>query len=181
MLIPYRGVWPTCHESVFVADGAKIVGDVTIGEGSSVWFNTVVRGDVNWIRIGRRTNIQDNSTLHVLREKFPLTIGDEVSIAHGVNLHGCVIEDLVLVGIGAIVLDGAVVGRGSVIGAGAVVAPGTVVPPNSLVLGVPGKVVKDLGEVSEANNRRYADNYATYVSHYREGGEVGWSGPRRSS
>ncbi len=170
MLYAYKEAFPVIHPSVLVCDGARIVGDVTIGEESSIWFNVVVRGDVNRVRIGRRTNVQDNSVLHVTRDRFPLTVGDEVTFGHGALVHGCTIEDLCLIGIGAKVLDGAVVGRGSVVGAGAVVAPGTIVPPHALVLGVPGKVVKDLGEGSVEANRRYADNYVGYAANYRRGG-----------
>lgn len=168
MRIPYRGVLPACHPTVFLADGARVVGDVEIGEGSSVWFNAVVRGDVNRVRIGKRTNVQDSCTLHVTSEN-PLVVGDDVTFGHGANVHGCTIEDLVLVGIGSIVLDGAVIGRGSVIGAGAVVAPGTAVPPGSLVLGVPGKVVRTLPGAPDAN-RLTAAHYVEYARTYREGG-----------
>jgi gamma-carbonic anhydrase len=168
--IPYNGVTPSVHPSVFVAAGAVIVGDVAIGESSSVWFNVVVRGDIAPIRIGRRTNVQDGSVLHV-KSGFPVTVGDEVTFGHGVMAHGCTIEDLCLLGIGCVILDGAVIGRGSVIGGGALVPPGMVVPPESLVVGVPGKVVKDLGHGSAENNRAYADNYVEYALRYRGQGE----------
>jgi carbonic anhydrase/acetyltransferase-like protein (isoleucine patch superfamily) len=167
MLRSYRGVPPNCHPTVFVAEGAFVIGDVEIGEDSSVWFNSVVRGDVNRIRIGRRTNIQDNCTLHVT-SAHPVTVGDSVTFGHGVVAHGCTIEDFALIGIGAVVLDGAVVGRGSVIGAGAVVAPATIVPPHSLVLGVPGKVARTLAPESAAANRITADHYVEYAAIYRK-------------
>ncbi len=167
MLMRYGGVSPRLPASVYVAEGAVVVGDVEIGEDSSVWFNTVVRGDIREIRIGRGTNIQDNCTVHVTSAD-PVRIGNEVTIGHGVTVHGCVIEDLCLIGIGSIVLDGAVVGRGSVIGAGAVVAPRTIVPPGSLVLGVPGKVVKNLGPGSVDANRAVAAHYIEYARSYRE-------------
>ena len=166
MLLPYGGAVPRLHPSVFVAEGAKIVGDVEIGEESSVWFNAVVRGDIVPIRIGRRTNVQDGSILHV-KEGFPLTVGNEVTFGHGVMAHGCTIEDLCLLGIGCVLLDGAVIGRGSVIGGGAVVPPGMIVPPHSLVVGVPGKVVKDLGPGSGERNRVFSDNYVGYALRYR--------------
>lgn len=169
MLLPYRGISPRLHPSVFAADGCRIVGDVEIGEESSVWFNTVLRGDILPVRIGRRTNLQDGCVLHV-KEGFPLTVGDEVTVGHGVMAHGCVVEDLCLLGIGCVILDGAVLGRGCVIGAGAVVAPGTIVPPCSLVLGIPGKVVRSLGPESEAKNRVFADHYVGYAKTYLEGG-----------
>jgi carbonic anhydrase/acetyltransferase-like protein (isoleucine patch superfamily) len=168
--IPCNGVFPHLHPSVFVAAGAKIIGDVEIGESSSVWFNAVVRGDIAPIRIGKRTNIQDGCILHV-KEGFPVTVRDEVTFGHGVMAHGCTIEDLCLLGIGCVLLDGAVIGRGSVIGGGAVVPPGMFVPPHSLVMGVPGKVVKDLGPGSAESNRAFSDGYVGYARGYLEQGE----------
>jgi carbonic anhydrase/acetyltransferase-like protein (isoleucine patch superfamily) len=167
--VSYNGVSPRLHPSVFVAAGARIVGDVEIGESSSVWFNAVVRGDIFPIRIGRRTNVQDGSILHV-KEGFPVTVGNEVTFGHGVMAHGCAIGDLCLLGIGCVILDGAVIGRGSVIGGGAVVPPGMVVPPHSLVMGVPGKVVKDLGPGSAEGNRAFSDSYVGYARGYLEQG-----------
>ncbi len=167
MLMRYAGVLPRCHPGVYVADGAMVIGDVEIGENSSIWFNTVVRGDIASIRIGRGSNVQDNCTVHVTSND-PVLIGDEVTIGHGVTVHGCTIEDACLIGIGAVVLDGAVIGCGSVIGAGAVVAPRTVVPPGSLVLGVPGKVAKSLGPGSADANREVAAHYVAYARTYRE-------------
>ena len=170
MLLPHKGVSPRLHPSVFVADGARIIGDVEIGEASSVWFNTVIRGDILPIRIGRRTNVQDGCILHT-KDGFPLTVGDEVTFGHAAIAHGCTIGDLCLLGIGCVVLDGAVIGRGSVVGSGAVVPPGTVVPPNSLVMGVPGRVVKDLGPGSGEKNRAFSDSYVRYARSYLEKGE----------
>ncbi len=166
--IEYNGIVPTCHGSVFLAEGARVIGDVEIGEESSVWFHSVIRGDIHHIRIGRGTNVQDHCTLHVTR-RDPLTVGNEVTIGHRAVVHGCTVEDLSLIGIGAVVLDGAVIGRGCVIGAGAVVTPGTVVPAHSLVLGVPGKVVKDLGPGSVEGNRVTAANYVELARAYRKG------------
>ena len=165
MNIPYKGVWPRLHSTVFVAEGAMIVGDVEIGEQSSIWFNSVVRGDIFPIKIGRRTNIQDGCVLHV-RVGLPVIVGDEVSFGHGVMAHGCEIGDLSLLGIGCVILDGAKIGRGSVIAAGAVVPPEMIVPPYSLVMGVPGKVVRDLGSGSEEKNRVYSDNYVGYAENF---------------
>ncbi|RJP25535.1 MAG: gamma carbonic anhydrase family protein [Deltaproteobacteria bacterium] len=170
MRIRHKGKTPGLDPSVFVAEGARIIGDVEIGEQSSVWFNAVIRGDILPIRIGRRTNIQDGCVLHT-KDGYPLTIGDEVTFGHSVTAHGCTIGDLCLLGIGCVVLDGAVVGRGSVIGSGAVVPPGTVVPPHSLVMGVPGKVVKDLGAESAERNRAFSDKYVGYALSYLEKGE----------
>ncbi len=168
MILPYKGIVPVCHPTVFVAEGARVIGDVEIGEDSSVWFNTVIRGDINRIRIGKRTNVQDNCTLHVTSAR-EVTVGDFVTFGHGVVAHGCTIEDFCLIGIGAVVLDRAVIGRGSVVGAGAVVSPGTVVPPHALVLGVPGKVVKILVPESAVANRITADHYVEYARSYRNG------------
>ncbi len=170
MRIRHKGAVPRYGPSVFVADGAKIIGDVEIGEQSSVWFNAVIRGDILPIRIGRRTNIQDGCVLHT-KDGFPLAIGDEVTFGHSVTAHGCTVEELCLLGIGCVVLDGAVIGRGSVVGSGAVVPPGTVVPPHSLVMGVPGKVVKDLGPGSAERNRSFSDSYVKYALSYLEKGE----------
>jgi len=167
VLIEYRGIVPMCHAGVFVAEGAMVIGDVEIGEESSVWFHTVVRGDIHWIRVGRRTNVQDHCTLHVTT-RDPLAVGNEVTLGHRAVVHGCTVEDLCLIGIGAVVLDGAVIGRGSVVGAGAVVPPGTVVPPHSLVLGVPGKVVRNLGPGAEDGNRVTAANYVELARAYRK-------------
>ncbi len=168
--IPFNGVSPRIHPTVFVADGAKIVGDVEIGERSSVWFNAVIRGDIFPIRIGKRTSVQDGCVLHV-RKGLSVIVGDDVTFGHGVMAHGCTIGDLCLLGIGCVILDGATVGRGSVIAAGAVVPPGMDVPPHSLVMGVPGKVVKDLGPGSAEDNRTIADHYVGYAKDYlrREG------------
>ena len=131
----FAGKSPRLHESAFLVDGAVVVGDVEIGAGSSVWFGAVVRGDVNFVRIGARTNVQDHSVLHVTSGTHPTVVGDEVTLGHRVTLHGCTVKDRCLVGIGAIVMDGAVVGEESIVGAGSLVAPGFVVPPRTLVIG----------------------------------------------
>ena len=140
----FQGVHPQLHPSVFVADGAQVIGDVEIGEDSSVWYNAVLRGDVNRIRIGRRTNIQDLSVLHVHKDRFPCIVGDDVTIGHHCVVHGCTVGDRVLVGIGAIVLDGVVIEADSYIAAGTLLTPGTVVPTGSMVMGAPGKVKRAL-------------------------------------
>ena len=168
MILPYRGIVPVCHPTVFVAEGAMVIGNVEIGGESSVWFNSVIRGDINRIRIGKRTNVQDNCTLHVTVAR-EVIVGDSVTFGHGVVAHGCTIEELCLIGIGSVVLDGAVIGRGSVIGAGSVVPPGMIVPPHALVLGVPGKVVKILAPKSADANRITADHYVEYAKTYRNG------------
>lgn len=143
-LFPYSELFPKIDKSVFLAPGAKLIGDVEIGEGSSIWYNCVVRGDVNFVKIGRMTNIQDLSMLHVTNGKFPLIIGNQVTVGHSVTLHGCILEDLCLIGMGAVVLDGAVVKKNSMVAAGAVVRPGFIVPERKLVAGVPAKIVRDL-------------------------------------
>lgn len=157
--LPHHGVWPKVDPSVFVAESADIIGDVEIGAESSVWFQVVIRGDVNTIRIGARTNIQDHSMLHVTRRVSPLKIGDDVTVGHRATLHGCTIGDRVLVGMGAIVLDDAVIGDDCVIGAGALVTKGTVVPNGSLVIGMPAKVSRPLKSEEIGFLRQSANNY----------------------
>ena len=139
MIRSYRGIWPKIAASAYVDPAAVIIGDVTIGEHSSVWPGVVIRGDVHWIRIGGRSNVQDGSVLHVMKNQYPLLIGDNVTVGHGVMLHGCTVESRVLVGMGSIVLNDARIGEGSIIAAGTLVPEHTVVQPGSLFLGHPGK------------------------------------------
>jgi gamma-carbonic anhydrase len=161
MIRPFRGKTPQISSSAYVDQSAQVVGDVEIGERSSIWLNVSIRGDVNSIRIGSETSIQDNSVLHVdYDERFRLVIGNQVTVGHRVVLHGCVIEDEVLIGIGAIVLNGARIGKGSVVAAGALVPEGMDVPPSSVVMGVPGKVKR---EVSEEERERFRTNVSNYV------------------
>ena len=141
----FEGHTPKLHEKTYIADGARVVGDVTLGEYSSVWYNAVVRGDVNKIIIGRYVNVQDNAVIHVA-DNYAATVGDFVTVGHSAVLHACQVEDHCLIGMGSVVLDGAVIGRGSIVAAGAVVSPRTQVPPFSLIAGVPGRVVKQLPE-----------------------------------
>ncbi len=169
MILPFKSIYPKLHETVFCVDSAAVIGDVEIGEDSSIWFNAVVRGDVHYIRIGARTNIQDSSTLHVTHDTHPLVIGDNVTVGHNVTLHGCTIHNRCLIGMGAIVLDGATVGAYSMIGAGALVTEGMEVPPGSLVVGVPGKVKRELTDDEKAGILQSAANYIGYVSEYRGG------------
>ncbi len=159
MISELNGIFPEIHPTVFIADQAVIIGDVKIGEESSVWFNTVIRGDVNYIRIGKRTNIQDNSVLHVTTNTHPLVIGDEVTAGHGVILHGCTIKDRALIGMGATVLDGAVVESDSLVGAGSLVPPGFKVPSGTLVMGVPAKVKRNLTNKEIEDIKVGASNY----------------------
>ncbi len=167
IIAPYMGVYPRIDESVFLCENVVVIGDVEIGANSSVWFGSVIRGDVNYIRIGKNTNIQDNSVLHVLHDTGPLVIGNGVTIGHNVNLHGCRIGDNCLIGIGAIVLTGANIGNNCVIAAGAVVREKEVVPEGSLVAGVPAVVKKSLSAVEITSIRDSASNYIKYVKNYR--------------
>jgi len=160
-IVPYQDKFPKIEDSVYIAPGVWVIGDVEIGERSSIWFNTVVRGDEHYIRIGSETNIQDNCTLHVTGGRFPLEIGNRITVGHRAIVHGCVVEDGCLIGMGAVVMDGARIGRGSFVAAGAVVTPGFVVPPDSLIMGVPG-VVK--GKVGDSERRLINES----VSHYLE-------------
>jgi carbonic anhydrase/acetyltransferase-like protein (isoleucine patch superfamily) len=157
---------PVVGADVFIDESAQVIGDVTVGARSSIWFNCVVRGDVNYIRIGEETNIQDLSCLHVLRDRFPLILGDRVTIGHSVTLHGCTIGHQCLVGMGAIVLDGADIGEGCLIAAGALVTPGTKVPPFSLVMGSPAKVVRGLNDAERKMTADFAANYVRYAESY---------------
>lgn len=169
-IIPFEGVHPRIHPSVFIAAGARIIGDVEIGEGSSVWFNVVIRGDVHYIRIGTRTNIQDLVMCHVTNKRFALTVGDDVTVGHSAVLHGATIHDRVLIGMGAKVLDGAIVGRESLVAAGAVVREGFTVPEGTLAAGVPARVIRELTDEERAAVARGAVNYEGYVARYRADG-----------
>lgn len=167
----FGGVVPRIDPSVFLADGCVVVGDVVLGPGSSVWFGAVVRGDVNSIRIGARTNIQDQATIHVTGRTHPTVIGDDVTVGHRAVLHGCTIKDRCLIGIGAIVLDGAVVGEEAIVGAGALVPPGMVVPPRALVMGAPARVKRTLVDADldglGASAARYVDLAARHLAEGR--------------
>jgi len=167
-VLSYRGIVPQIHESVFLAEGARIIGDVTIGKDSSVWFNSVVRGDVHRIRIGERTNIQDNCVLHVTHQQYGLSIGNNVTVGHSVVLHGCTVGDYCVIGMGAIVLDNAFVNSRSFVAAGALVPENFVVPQETLVAGVPAKVRRALTADELKFLEQSAQNYVGYVKTYRE-------------
>ncbi|HET8546591.1 MAG TPA: gamma carbonic anhydrase family protein, partial [Bryobacteraceae bacterium] len=152
----------------YVDASAQVIGDVVIGEESSVWANVTIRGDVNHIRIGSQTNVQDNCVIHVEHEIYPTILGDRVTVGHSVTLHGCVVEDDCLIGIGAIVLNGAKIGRGAVIAAGALVPERMEVPPASMVMGVPAKVKRPLTEEEVERFRENAQNYVQYRAAYRD-------------
>jgi len=162
MLRPYRSVIPTVHASAFVDMSAQVIGDVHLGAESSIWMNVVVRGDVNYIRIGDRSNIQDLTCIHVMRETHPTIIGNDVTVGHSAVVHGCTIEDRCLIGMGAVLLNGCHIGTGSIVAAGAVVPEGMVIPPGSMVMGVPAKVRRALTSDEEASITWYADNYVRY-------------------
>jgi carbonic anhydrase/acetyltransferase-like protein (isoleucine patch superfamily) len=166
MLRPYRGILPTVHPSAYVDESAQVIGDVEIGEESSVWMQVVMRGDVHRIRLGRRSNVQDGTVVHVMRGTHPTVVGEEVTIGHGVIVHGCTIADRCLVGMGAILLNGVEVGADSIVAAGTLLVEGTVVPSRSLVMGSPGKVRRVLTETEVASIRDYAARYVGYRLDY---------------
>jgi carbonic anhydrase/acetyltransferase-like protein (isoleucine patch superfamily) len=168
MLRPYKGTLPRVDATAFVDQSAQVIGDVEIGEASSVWMNAVVRGDVHWIRIGRRSNIQDGTVVHVMNGTHPTRIGDGVTIGHGAIVHGCTLADRILVGMGAILLNGVEVGEDSIVAAGTLLPEGTVVPGRSLVMGSPGKVRRRLSDADVASIREYADRYVAYRLDYMQ-------------
>jgi carbonic anhydrase/acetyltransferase-like protein (isoleucine patch superfamily) len=172
MIRPFKGIRPVIDSTAFIAETAVIIGDVEIGTRSSVWYNSVVRGDVNFIRIGSGTNIQDLSMLHVTHKKdaadpgAPLVIGDNVTVAHSVTLHGCTIENGAFVGMQAVVMDRAVVGEEALVGARSLVTEGTVIPPRTLWLGAPARYKRDLTEEELVRIRRSASNYVRYAEDF---------------
>ncbi|RKH42491.1 gamma carbonic anhydrase family protein [Corallococcus llansteffanensis] len=166
-LRPFRGVSPRVHPSCFVEDSAQVVGDVELGEDSSVWFNSVLRGDVNSIRIGKRTNIQDLTMVHVTSQGDSTTVGDDCTVGHRVILHGCIVGHRVLVGMGAILMDGVEVGDDCIIGAGTLLTPGTKIPPGSLVVGSPGKVKRPLTDGEREFLVQSALHYVQTASEHR--------------
>src|SRR6478736_586814 len=163
-----RGHTPQFGNNCFLADNCTVVGEVIMGDNCTVWFNAVVRGDVHSITIGNDTNIQDGAVIHCTYQKAKTVIGNKVSIAHNAIVHGCTVEDNVLIGMGAIVMDDAVIGTGSVIAAGAIILPGTKVEPGSIYAGVPAKKVKDTGEEMKAVIERTARNYPMYAEWFKE-------------
>ncbi len=167
LILPHHGKTPVIPASAYLAPTATVIGDTVLGEHASLWFNVVVRGDVNFIRIGDRTNIQDNSTIHVSIDTWPTIIGNDVVGGHNILLHGCTVKDRVLIGMGSTIMDGAVIGEESIVGAGSLVTPGTRVPPRSLVMGRPGRVarrvtddeVRDLILFGVENYLHYKETY----------------------
>lgn len=166
MVRSYKGISPTIPASCYVDPSAQVIGDVVLGEQASIWMNAVVRGDVNSIRIGAKSNVQDGAVLHGMRNLYPVIVGEMVTIGHNATVHGCVLADAVLVGIGAVILNNARIGEGSIIAAGAVIPEQTVIPPNSLVAGVPGKIRRTLGDEDRRLILMYAQNYLDYTATY---------------
>ena len=168
MIRSYKGVRPVIPATCFVDESAQIIGDVALGEHASVWMNAVVRGDVHEIRIGAHSNIQDNSVLHGMTQQWGVYLGEYVTVGHSVTLHGCLIEDRCLIGMGSIILNGARIGTGSIVAAGTLVTERTVIPPGSLVMGSPAKVKRALTPADRASIADYARRYVEYKNIYRE-------------
>jgi carbonic anhydrase/acetyltransferase-like protein (isoleucine patch superfamily) len=168
MLRTYHGHTPVIPESCYVDMSAQIIGDVVLGEHASVWMNAVVRGDVHSIRLGAHSNVQDCSVLHGMRNLYPVIVGEYVTIGHNATVHGCVVEDACLIGMGATIMNNARIGEGSIIAAGAVVPENTIIPPRSLVAGVPGKVRRTLTDGDRELILKYARNYLDYTKIYLE-------------
>lgn len=166
MIRAYQGILPKIPATCYVDPSAQVIGDVVLADRASIWMNAVVRGDVNSIRIGVGSNVQDCAVLHGMRHLYPVIVGEMVTIGHNATVHGCVLEDAVLVGIGAVILNNARIGEGSIIAAGAVIPEQTIIPPNSLVAGVPGKIKKTLGPEDRKMILQYAQNYLDYTTIY---------------
>ncbi|MGI8467960.1 MAG: gamma carbonic anhydrase family protein [Pyrinomonadaceae bacterium] len=168
MIKNFQGKKPKIHQTAFVAENAVIIGDVEIGENSSVWYGSILRGDVNFIRIGARTNIQDGSIIHVSSKTHPTVLEDEITLGHRVTLHGCYVETGCLIGIGAIVLDGVRVGRNSLVAAGSLVTPNMRIPEKSLVMGSPAKVKRQLTDAEAEDLEKFWQRYVELSQIYRE-------------
>ena len=166
MIRSYQGHTPTVPPTSYVDESAQLIGDVVLGGHSSVWMNAVLRGDVHLIRVGANSNIQDCSVLHGMLNKWPVIVGDWVTVGHSVTLHGCVVEDRCLIGMGVVILNGARIGAGSIIAAGTLIPEGTVVEPGSLWMGLPGKFRKKLGDEDQETILRYGRNYLGYKENY---------------
>lgn len=166
MILPFKDKYPSTGKNIFIADTAVVIGDVVLGEECSVWFNAVIRGDVNYIRIGVRTNVQDGCVLHVTNGKYPLIIGKDVTIGHNATVHGCNVKDNILIGMGAVILDNSVINSNSIVGAGSVVKENFVVPEGVLAAGVPAKIIRDLKEDEIKNITQSALSYFVYSKEY---------------
>jgi carbonic anhydrase/acetyltransferase-like protein (isoleucine patch superfamily) len=168
MIRSYQGHTPTIPDTCYVDISAQIIGDVVLGEHASVWMNAVVRGDVHSIRVGAHSNVQDCAVLHGMRYLYPVIVGEYVTIGHNATVHGCVVEDCCLIGMGATVMNNARIGEGSIIAAGAVIPEGAIIPPRSLVTGIPGKVRRELTSDDRDEILKYARNYLDYTRIYLE-------------
>jgi carbonic anhydrase/acetyltransferase-like protein (isoleucine patch superfamily) len=168
MLRTFRGITPRVHETAYVDASAQVIGDVEIGDASSVWMNVVMRGDVHRIRVGSRTNVQDGTVVHVMRGTHPTTIGSDVTIGHAALVHGCTLGDRILIGMGVILLNGVKVGEDSIVAAGTLVTEESTIPPRSLVMGSPGKVKRQLTEAEVASILEYSERYVGYRLDYMQ-------------
>ena len=168
MIKKFRGKSPIIPDSCYISESVDLIGDVTLGENISLWFGAVVRGDMHFITIGNRSNIQDNSVIHVTTDVSPTRIGDEVTVGHNAIIHGATIEDRCLIGMGAIIMDDAVIGEGSIVGAGAVVPPNMIIPPRSLVVGLPAKIVRQTSDEELEMIIERAQHYIDFSQEYKK-------------
>jgi carbonic anhydrase/acetyltransferase-like protein (isoleucine patch superfamily) len=168
MIRPFRGVHPQIHPTAYVEPSAQVIGDVHLGEEASIWCNCTIRGDIHYIRIGDRSNVQDNSVIHVQNGEKPTILESEVTVGHSATLHGCYVESGSLIGIGSILLDDVRVGEKSLVAAGSLVSPGTIIPPRSLVMGFPARVKRPLTDEEVAGLEVFWKNYVQYTREYRE-------------
>jgi gamma-carbonic anhydrase len=166
MIKPFQNKTPNIHKTAFIAENAVVIGDVEIGESASIWYNCVLRGDVNFVRIGAKSNIQDGTIIHVSRNDFPTIVEREVTVGHSATLHGCYVETGSLIGIGATILDGARIGKNSLIAAGSLVTPNTIIPERSFVLGSPARVKRELSDEEIQNLQKFWQNYVTLIDLY---------------
>lgn len=167
MIRPFRGVYPQIHLTAYVDPSAQVIGDVHLGEEASIWCNCTIRGDIFYIRIGDRANVQDNSVIHTRHGSHPTILEEEVTVGHSATLHGCYVERGCLIGIGAILLDDVRIGEKSLVAAGSLVSPGTIIPPRSLVMGFPARVKRPLTDEEVANLDMFWQNYVGYTREYR--------------
>lgn len=167
MIASFRGISPKIHETAFIAENATVIGDVEIGAESSVWFGSVLRGDVNYIRIGERANVQDASVIHVSSKTHPTVLENEITVGHRATLHGCYVETGCLIGIGSIILDGARIGGKSLIAAGSLITPNTLIPPRSLVMGSPARVKRELSEEEAKDLEKFWRAYVSLSRNYK--------------
>lgn len=165
-ILPYKGKTPKLADGIFAAAGAQLIGDLEAGEDCGFWFNTVVRADCHYIRIGKRTNVQDGTVIHVTNGQFPTIIGDDVTIGHGAVIHGCTVGNLCLIGMGAIIMDGAEIGDRCIVAAGALVAPGKKYEAGSLIKGSPANAVRSISEKEEEFLKISSERYLEYKKHY---------------